>query len=72
MSANANACERIGVLMAEWISGELDVESSAEVRTHLATCDSCRMEEAEMRGVIALLESDATASSGVRDPGDAY
>ena len=66
------ACERIGVLLAEWISGELDAEDSAEVRTHLAGCETCRMEEREMRGMLALLEADAAADSGVRDPGDAY
>lgn len=71
-SNDANACERIGVLMAEWISGELDAEDSAEVRAHLATCATCRTEESEMRGMIALLERDAAASSGVRDPGEAY
>lgn len=69
-----SACDRVQPLLAESISGELDAGDAAEVRVHLAECASCRAEEAEMRGILALLETDAAEGlgSGVRDPGPAY
>jgi anti-sigma factor RsiW len=69
-----SACDRTQTLLAEWISGELDAADAADVREHLATCASCRADESEMRGVVALLEQDAAdgLGSGVEDPGAAY
>lgn len=69
-----SACDRVQPLLAESISGELDAGDAADVRIHLAECASCRAEEAEMRGLLELLEHDAAdgLGSGVRDPGAAY
>lgn len=69
-----SVCDRVQPLLAESISGELEPGEAAEVRVHLADCASCRAEEKEMRGILALLETDASEGlgGGVRDPGSAY
>lgn len=70
-----SACDHVQPLLADWIAGELDAGDAAGIRSHLAECASCRAEEAEMRTVLALFETDVAAEGlggGVRDPGAAY
>lgn len=69
-----SACDTVQPLLAEWIANELDGAEAADVRAHLAECAMCRTEEAEMREVLALLESDAAADGlgGIANPGEPY
>ena len=69
-----SGCETVQPLLAEWIANELDGAEAADIRAHLAECGACRTEEAEMRDVLALLESDASADGlgGIANPGDPY
>lgn len=69
------ACDGIQPLLAEWIGSELEGDDAARVRAHLEECATCRAEEAEMREVLALVESDVREEGlggGVPDPGPAY
>ena len=62
-----SACERVQLDLAELLGGELAPARAAEVEAHLATCDACRAEAAELRSVLGALATDVAP-----DPGERY
>ena len=47
--------KHVGDSLQAFVSGELSVEKRDAVEAHLVTCDQCRREEAEVRGLWNLL-----------------
>lgn len=50
-------CKRVRWLLALYGSGELDPEEQEMVETHLASCERCRQEVAQLSEVPALIQS---------------
>ncbi|MFF9126305.1 anti-sigma factor family protein [Streptomyces sp. NPDC014889] len=67
--------DALRLALGGYVLGALSPAESEQVRAHLATCDECRQEHAELAGLPELLatvtEADAGAEAGLEAPGPA-
>jgi hypothetical protein len=54
--------------LGAYVLGSLDAEGADRVRAHIAECESCRAEHAELAGLPQLLDLAVVAGSGEDDP----
>ncbi len=52
-----DACEKIRDLLSEYLDGELDERAAGEIRSHLASCESCRGELERLHRVSAAVKA---------------